>query len=168
MSSSFRIAESRANGKSPRRPVTPAGETHSAADLSSPGHTAQIVCLKTENQADYIKLHEGLIGKHAPADIIEHFIVQQIATTRWRLQRACLMENSQLVRQMDGMMDDPAQTHASMDQATRAALCLRTLTQTSPSFKFLLRYKRSLSRQLKLWLSCLADSRAIGQVRNEP
>ena len=53
-------------------------------------------------------------------------------------------------------MDDLAQTHESMDEAARTALCIRTLTQTSPSFKFLLRYKRSLSRQLDRWLACLA------------
>ncbi len=154
MSSSSRPkAAPRAIGKKLDWPVMPARKTYG---FGSPDETAQLVCLKTESRSDCIKMHEALIAKHAPATFTEHLLVQNMAVTRWRLQRARLMENALLVRQMDEMMDDPAQTHESMDQAARAALCLRTLTETSPSFKFLLRYKRSLSRQFDRWLACLA------------
>ena len=132
-------------------------------DFASPDDTAQLVCLKNESRSDCIKMHEALIAKHAPATYTEHLLVQHLAVTRWRLQRARLMENAVLVRQMDHMMDDLAQTHESMDEAARTDLCIRTLTQTSPSFKFLLRYRRSLSRQFDRWLACLALFRTGGR-----
>ena len=157
--SSSRIAASRAIGKTPNWPVTPAEKIHA---LASPELTAQLVCLKTESASDCIKMHEALIAKHAPASVTEHLLVQHLAITRWRLQRARLMENAMLVMQMDHMMDDLAETHESMDATVRAALCLRTLTQTSPSFRLLLRYKRSLARQFDRWLVCLADFRVGG------
>ncbi len=164
MSSSSRPkAAPRAIGKKLDWPVTPARKTYG---FGSPDETAQLVCLKTESRSDCIKMHEALIAKHAPADAIEHLIVQHMATTSWRLQRARLIENAMLVRQMDHMMDDLAQTHESMNEAVRAALCVRTLTQTSPSFKFLLRYKRSLSRQLNRWLACLALRRTGAENNN--
>ena len=172
MSSSSRpIAASRAIGKKPYWPVTPARKTRPAANgtcpgFASPESSAQLICLKSENPADCIGMHEALIVKHAPATAMEHILVQHIAITGWRLQRARLMENARLVMQMDQMMDDHAQTHESMDETVRAALCLKTLTQTSPSFKFLLRYKRSLSRQFDRWLACLALLRTGAENKN--
>ena len=170
MPSSSRIAASPVNGKKSRWPVTPPVKTRSNANdawhsFDSPASTAKIVCLKNENQSDFIKLHEALIAKHAAATFTEHFMVQGMAIARWRLQYAQRIESAQLVKQMDQMMDDPAQTYASMDGAARAALCIRTLKETSPSFKFLLRYKRSLSRRFDLSLNCLALLR--GRPENE-
>ena len=110
-------------------------------------------------------MHEALLAKHAAATFTEHLMVQGMAIARWRLQFARLVESSMLVKQMDQMMDDPAQTYASMDGAVRAALCIRTLKETSPSFKFLLSYKRRLSRRFDLHLNCLALLR--GRAENE-
>ena len=163
MSSSSRpIAGSRVSGKKLHWPVMAAGRTHAFA---SPDHTAQLVCLKSENRSDCIKMHEALIAKHAPATTIEHCIVQHIAVNRWRLQRARAIESVLVDNQMDLMRDNLAETHGSMDEAVRATLAFRKLIETSPSFKFLQKYKRSLTRQSDRSLAGLTAFRASAETK---
>ena len=162
-SSSRPLAASRASRRTLHWPVMAEGRTHYG--LATPDDTAQLVCLKSESRSDCIKMHEALIAKHAPATTIEHLIVQHMAIARWRLQRARAIESVLVDNQMDLMRENLAETHGSMDEAVRATLAFRKLTETSPSFKILQRYKRRLTREFDRSLANLAAFRAGAETR---
>ncbi|MFN0103861.1 MAG: hypothetical protein ACKV2U_17485 [Bryobacteraceae bacterium] len=166
MSSARRKTASRANGKKSRGPVTPEGKARSAANtvarhgLASPDRVTHAVCLKNENPAEFILLHEALVTEFAPATTTEYLTVHEMAVCRWRLHRAWTMEDALQDNQMDHMTDEIAATYESTDEATRAALAFRKLAHDSPSLPLLHRYEARLSRQIDCCIARLDNLRA--------
>jgi hypothetical protein len=164
MSSKRRRAASRANGKKSQGPVTPEGKARSAANatrhgLAAPGRLADSVCLTIENRAEFVQLHETFVAWHAPANPIEHLLVEEMAVARWRLQRAWVMETSLLENQMDRMTDTLEKDYETMDEGTRLTLAFRDLSEQSPSLTVLQRYESRLSRQFERCLKRLTAIR---------
>ena len=89
-----------------------------------------------------------------------------MAVARRRLQRAWLIETALLDNQTDHMMDDLAQAYESMDEAVRAALSFRKVTETSLSFPILLRYESRLSRQFDRSLARLTASARLPKMKS--
>ena len=167
MSSSRRVAASRANGKKSKGPVTAEGKARSAANapaarhgLASPDRAADSICLGNENRDEFMLLYESLVTEHVPATTTEHLTVHEMAVCRWRLHRAWAMETALLENQMDDMMDEITKKYKATDELTRASLAFRELTEKSPSLPILLRYEARLTRQFDRCLQRLAGLRA--------
>jgi hypothetical protein len=164
-------AASRANGKKSRGPITPEGKARSAANApaarhglstthrpsgTAPGRQAtHSVCINNENALGFFLLHEALIAEFAPGTTAEHLFVEEMAAARWGLQRAWVMQSSLLDNQMDHMTAELAETYASVDEPTRAALAFRRLTESSPSLATIQRYETRLARQFDRCLKSL-------------
>jgi hypothetical protein len=168
MSSKRRRAASRANGKKSQGPVTPEGKARSSANatrhgLAAPGRLADSVCLTIENRAEFVQLHETFVAWHAPANPVEHLIVEEMAVARWRLQRAWVMETSLLENQMDRMTDTLEKDYETMNEGTRLTLAFRDLAEQSPSLSVLQRYESRLSRQFERCLKQLTALRSASK-----
>ena len=159
-------AASRVNGNNSQRPVTPAEPKPTPP--SAPDWATGSVCLSNENRAEFDLLYESLVAEHHPVTTTERLTVHEMAVTRWRLQRAWLMEGALLDNQMDDMLDKVERDYDATDEATRSALAFRELTDKSPSFSVLLRYEARLTRQLDRCLARLANLRAMREKVNLP
>jgi hypothetical protein len=171
MSSKRRRAASRANGKKSQGPVTPEGKARSAANatrhgLAAPGRFADTVCLTNESQEQFTKLHAELIGVHAPANVTEELLVEEMAVARWRLQRAWAMESALLDNQMDNMTTEVEKDWVTMDETTRTTLAFRDLCENSPTLQILQRYESRLSRQFERCLKRLGSLRSPEESTN--
>jgi hypothetical protein len=165
MSSARRIAANRANGRKSQGPVTPEGKARSASNaptphgLASSDRAASSICLNNENRDEFLLLYDALVTEHTPVTTTEHLTTHEMAVARWRLQRAWAMETALLDNQMDHMMDEISETYESTDEATRAALALRKLSEASPSLDLVHRYETRLTRQFDRCLKRLAGLR---------
>ena len=82
-----RLAAARANGKKSPGPVTPEGNARS-------GLLARTVCLRSENPAEFTRLHQALIAEFAPVTFTEQLIVEEMAVARWRLRRLTALRDA--------------------------------------------------------------------------
>jgi hypothetical protein len=163
-----RIAASRANGSKSRGPVTPEGKARSAANApirhglasTTNSQAPDAICYSNEDRAQFQALYAALAVEHAPVDTTEHLIVYEMAVARWRLHRTWLLEAATVDNQMDRMAGPIAETYASIDETTRAALAIRELADESSSLQLLSRYETRLSRQFDRCLARLFDLRA--------
>ena len=173
MSSARRKAASRANGKKSHGPVTPEGKARSAANsvarhgLASPDRATHAVCLKNENPAEFILLHESNVVDFAPTTNAEYLTVHEITVCQWRLNRAWAMEDALHDNQMDHMTDEIAATYESTDEATRAALAFRKLAHDWPTLPLLHRYEARLTRQIDRCIARLDNLRAQQRRRHQ-
>jgi hypothetical protein len=147
-----RIAANRANAQKSQGPVTPEGKARSAANAP----------------VRHALLHEALTLEHAPVTTTEHLTVHEMAIVRWRLQRAWAMEAALVDNQMDSMAPKLEESHQSTDEAMRAALAFRELTEQSPSLPILLRYEARLTRQFDRCLARLSNLRAQREKVSSP
>src|SRR5262245_56956453 len=164
MSTRAQRRAARRNGKKSQGPVTPEGKARSAANatrhgLSSTGRLASSVCLTIENREEFAALHQTFITDHAPTTPTEHMIVEEMAVTRWRPQRAWFSEPSLFENQMDRMTDEVEQDYETMDNGTRLTLAFRELAEESPSLHVMHRYEARLSRQFDRCLKRLETMR---------
>jgi hypothetical protein len=154
----------RANGKKSKGPVTPEGKARSAANatrhgLAAGGSLTNSVCLTIENRDKFVELHEEFIAEHAPATHTERILVEEMAVTRWRQQRAWLLETYLLENQMDQQTGELDQQYESMSNPVRLALAFRGLAEDSPSLPLVQRYEARLSRQFERCLKRLEAMR---------
>ena len=95
-------------------PKSSAGKETSSLNATTHGLTSKRIVLPHESQADFDTLRDALHSKHKPAGEVEKQLVEQVAQTWWRLQRAYRVEAAFLARQEsdDAIVDmflNPAQ-----------------------------------------------------------
>ncbi len=88
MSSDAKIAANRANAKKSTGPRTEAGKAVSSRNNTRHGLTAKRLLLETEDPEKYEALRKDLIESYQPANAAELMLVEEIAQSFWRLQRA--------------------------------------------------------------------------------
>ena len=67
--------------------IRSAANTVARHGLTSPDRVAHADCLKNENPAEFILLHETCVVDFAPTTNTEYFTVHEIAVCQWRLHR---------------------------------------------------------------------------------
>jgi hypothetical protein len=174
MSSKRRRAASRANGRKSCGPVTPEGKARSAANapithgLASPHRAVQSICLQNEDPVELAALYQNLVIEYAPITTTEQLTVHEMASVRWRHNRAVAMETALLDRKMDEMAAGLDKAQNGIDEPTRAALAFGDLADHSSSLALLHRYENRLSRQFDRCLARLHKLRALKQISNFP
>ena len=137
MSSMRRVLSSRANGARSRGPATPQGKRRSANNAVRHGLLAKCVVMSGESHENFealLRQHEERFG---PLDSVEFGMVEEMASSYWRLRRAWAIETR--------LLDDSANDQPSGDQVGRIAAAFGALAD-GPRLALLLRYQATLHR----------------------
>jgi hypothetical protein len=88
MSTPIQTLANRENAKLSTGPRTASGKEASKYNASKHGLSGKQIVLGSEDAAEYKRICTGLVDHHAPQNEHEAMLVQQIAASWWRLQRA--------------------------------------------------------------------------------
>jgi hypothetical protein len=92
MTSEARIAANRLNATKSTGPRTPAGKSAVALNGMKHGLLSRESLVKGESEADLVHFGKRLRAQLAPAGELEHFLVDRIVSTAWRLRRLVAVE----------------------------------------------------------------------------
>src|SRR5579862_443673 len=125
-----RIAINQANAKHSTGPKTKSGKQRSSLNALRHGLTGQIIVLPSDDLEAYQRHVQSFINHYQPDGPTESQLVQSLADTAWRQNRAAALETNLLtlgiVSQPDPLDDAPTQVQqalaiaASLDSQTRA------------------------------------------------
>src|ERR1035441_4636531 len=92
MSSMRRILSSRANGARSRGPATPQGKRRSANNAVRHGLLAKCVVMSGESHENFEAMLQHHVDRFGPLDSVEFGMVEEMASSYWRLRRAWAIE----------------------------------------------------------------------------
>ena len=87
------LEASRANGRKSRGPVTAEGKARSSQNALTHGLDADTVCLADEDHDAYDQFRATFHAEWCPSTPTAAALVDDLAATRWRLQRALRLES---------------------------------------------------------------------------
>src|SRR6266566_5007487 len=154
MSSDLRILTSRANGAKSRGPKTPEGKLASSRNAERHGMFSRCILIKGESPERFSQLLTELEDELQPQTGIETSLVESIAYCRWRQARLWAMETAGVNHEIQKQMPD------GVDNPTRAALAIRSLTDSSRWLEFMSRYESRLERQISRSMRRFLELRA--------
>jgi hypothetical protein len=114
MASPAQIAANRQNALRSTGPVTASGKSASSANAFRHGLTSARIVIPGEDPAEYDAMREDLLRLHAPANAIERALVEELAASSWRLQRAHRVETAVLTKWSADAPDPDAAIAAAM------------------------------------------------------
>jgi hypothetical protein len=160
MSSDRQIAANRANAQRSTGPKTPEGKARACLNAVRHGLTARDAVLPEEDRAAYLDLLAALEAEHQPQGPTETFLVRQMASAQWRLQRLTRIETGLFMAQMEKVKhweydrdqvqheEDEARTPEEQhDEQTRLLGVLFYRNSGADSFATLARYENMLNRE---------------------
>ena len=134
---------SRKNGRNSRGPVTPEGKHNSSGNNTTHGLFARLILIDGESRTIFNRLVDSLIDEHQPETATEFVLVQKLAASHWRLQRAWAIEAAGFSREMKLQADSlPAESHHS-----RASLAFTALANKGRQLDLMNRYQRTFDRE---------------------
>jgi hypothetical protein len=89
---SLKAETARINGARSNGPATEAGKAASSQNSLKHGLTSSRVVLPHESQDEFDRLEASFISRFKPYDEVEHELVHEMASARWRLRRIEAME----------------------------------------------------------------------------
>jgi hypothetical protein len=160
----------RINGRKSKGPVTPEGKARSSQNAITHGIHARSVVLSTENPEKYDQLRAAYFDYWQPSTVFETDLVNDLAISRWRLNRLLANETAAIDREIDRQRDAIKQEFKSIDECTRTALAYTTLAdegRTLVTFgRSETRYRRAIDRATDKLL--LLKSRKYEKEQKEP
>jgi len=137
---------SRANGSKSRGPVTPEGKLASSRNAITHGLLSGTIVLECESTDRFLSLVAVLHEEFQPQTPFEKTLIENMAVARWRQMRIWGLEKAG----MDHEMRRQAGLSSSIsdeDNATRASLAFRTLSDDGRSIELINRYDSRYERQ---------------------
>lgn len=101
MATNLQILANRENAVHSTGPRTAEGKSRSAANASRHSLTGAFTVLSSESQADYDAMLAGYAAEVQPQSQHEHFLVAQLAQSRWRILRVARLENRLLEQALE-------------------------------------------------------------------
>ena len=144
----------RANAQHSTGPKTETGKWRSSLNALRHGLTGQIVVMPTEDMAAYRSHVKSFTDEYHPKGASEAQLVQQLADTSWRLNRAASLEAS-LYTLAAARQKDPLTAAPDGVQATLAMAA--ALESHSKALMNLSLHSQRLSRQFERTLTQLRD-----------
>ena len=92
MATERQINANRENARHSTGPKTPEGKARSSANAIRHGLLARQIVLPIEDRAQYLELLAALEAEHQPDGPLETYLVHQMASAQWRLQRLTRIE----------------------------------------------------------------------------
>ena len=118
---------SRTNGRKSKGPVTAEGKARSSQNATTHRIHARAVVLHNENAEKFAELRDAYLGYFHPQSILESDLVNDIVTSRWRLNRILANETAVIDREMDRQRDSIRDEFKNIDECTRTAIAYSTL-----------------------------------------
>jgi hypothetical protein len=144
MRTESQIEASRANGARSRGPVTPEGKRNSSRNSIKHGLLASTIVLKGEIEDRFLEVLNDLIVELQPETAVECSLVEMMAAARWRQLRLWGMEKAGMDYQI---RNQAVGSGRGEDNATRASIAFRTLSDDSRSLDLINRYDSRYERQ---------------------
>ncbi|HEY3827383.1 MAG TPA: hypothetical protein VGL82_22680 [Bryobacteraceae bacterium] len=147
MSTERQKQASRANGSKSRGPSTPEGKRASSHNAEKHGLLSGTIVLEGESTDRFLDLVADLHEEFQPQTPFEESLIENMAAARWRQMRIWGMEKAGMdheTRRQAAMSDSSA---SGEDNATRAALAFRALSDESRSLELIHRYDTRYERQ---------------------
>jgi len=107
MTSTKQIEANRRNSLKSTGPRTPEGKAVASLNNLRHGLRARTVVLPGENSEDFHQLCDDLEAEWQPQSSTEHFYVEQMAVSQWKLSRVELAEKSILAQEDDAKVQIP-------------------------------------------------------------
>ena len=146
MSTERQQQASRANGSKSCGPVTPAGKLASSRNAITHGLLCGTIVLECESTDRFLSLVAVLHEEFQPQTPFEESLVENMAVARWRQMRVWGLEKAGIdheMRRQSGLSN----SISAEDNATRASLAFRTLSDDSRSLELINRYDSRFDRQ---------------------
>ena len=159
MSSLRRVLSSRANGARSRGPATSEGKRRSAYNALRHGLLAKCVVMTGESGENFELMLRQHVDRFAPLDGVEFGMIEEMASSYWRLRRAWAVETR--------LLDDALSAQASGDQLGRIAAAFGDLA-SQPRLALLLRYQSTLHRAYQRALRNLLMLRKVCETNPVP
>ena len=147
---------SRRNGAKSRGPVTERGKYHSSRNNTTHGLFASLILIDGESRTLFARLVDSLIDEHQPETATEFALVQKLAASHWRLQRAWAIEAAGFSREMK--LQAASLTHES--HHSRASLAFNALANKGRQLDLMNRYQRTFDRESYRALAALQHLKA--------
>ena len=163
MSSTLRIAASRANGAKSRGPVTPEGKARSSRNSVTHGLLQNGIVLPTENLSTFENMLAGYRKELEPESPIEERLIEIMAVADWRRVRLWHIETAHYTRTINEQIrrNDPIDSEdPSRIPAMHSALAFAALSEHSGLLQNLNRYEVRFSREFHRALRFLEERRA--------
>ncbi len=156
MASDRQIEANRANARRSTGPRTPLGKARASLNAVRHGLAARNAVLPEEDREAYLELHASLDEQFQPQGPIETFLVAQMASAQWRLQRLARIETGFFIagaedvrREDDRRQYQPPRTSklSEEEQETRLLGVLFRKSCGCDSFALLARYENMLNAE---------------------
>jgi hypothetical protein len=151
MSTERQKQASRANGSRSRGPVTIDGKRASSRNAEKHGLLSGTVVLEGESADRFLQLVAALHEEFQPQTPFEEPLIENMAAARWRQMRIWGMEKAGMDHETRRQADMPGSSAScpasGEDNATRAALAFRALSDDSRSLELIHRYDTRYERQ---------------------
>jgi hypothetical protein len=135
MASPAQIAANQQNALRSTGPVTAPGKSASSRNAFRHGLTSARIVIPGEDPAEYDAMREDLLRLHAPANAIERALVEELAASSWRLQRAHRVETAVLTKwSADGPDPDAAIAAAMLEKPKELDRLIRYITAHERAF----------------------------------
>ena len=150
----------RANAANSTGPKTEAGKEASSRNATTHGLTSKRVVLPHESQEEFDAQRAALHDQHKPVGDVEKELVDQIAQTWWRLQRAYRVEASFLEQSVNCIENEYAARHEG--DAALAQMFLRPIE--TKQMQLMMRYVAAAERA---WNKALSELRRLQTERRK-
>jgi hypothetical protein len=146
MSSEKRIAANRKNARRSTGPKTPEGKARSSRNARKHGLLSKDITLPEENPGDFRQLLQAYCDDLQPVGETEEFLVHEIATCQWRLERARRSDTGLWRAQMSKVCEYSSTEYDPKDHDD--TICLEGLAfyRASHTFTQQARYEATIRR----------------------
>ena len=128
-------------------PKTEAGRKRSSANALRHGVLSnKMIVLQTESEEEFEMLKRGYYEALKPANFLEAELVDEMIWAKWRQRRAITSETAAIDFQMDMEADRVDRKVENIDESTRTAHAIRTLSNESGELALYSRYETRLNR----------------------
>jgi hypothetical protein len=148
MATERQINANRANAQKSSGPRTEAGRAKVSRNALRHGRLASTVVLPDESRHRFIALLTELEEEFLPATSTERWLVEKMATAKWRQLRGWIFEREGLVHETCQQTEPPPSSPPdAYHPARRCANAFRSLADTSNALQLMIRYESRFDRQ---------------------
>jgi hypothetical protein len=159
MASTAQTLANRSNAQRSTGPVSIEGKQNSRLNALAHGLSSKQVLLPHENREEYEQLRAELLREYRPANAQEETLVECVAQTYWRRQRAYAAETAFLAHRIE------AQQQQNPDLEGDAAMALMFIDPAEmPRMRLIMRYVNSAERAYN---KAVADLKKAQEERRE-
>ena len=139
-------------------PRTDAGKAAASQNATKHGLTARTHhTLANENPETWARVASEHVKAYAPANAVEHGLVEEIAFASWKLRRLARVETGLFDIAMETQAADLAKQFRTPDESIRTACAFEYLAEGRRSIALLTRYQAQIERSRERAIKALGE-----------